>query len=118
MNLLELETDIRQNPAWQDERYNALMGTDAALPHTDLPEEITDITQTLFDDEDSPYTKLIKLESYFRSSGSIPIPSHRERCRTERTLSPIFTDETRILRVFCHGNGDTGPVGKTSPLVW
>lgn len=68
-SLLELETDIRQNPAWQDERYNALMGTDAALPYTDLPEEITDITQTLFDDEDSPYTKLIKLESYFRSSG-------------------------------------------------
>ena len=68
-SLLELETDIGQNPAWRDERYNTLMGTDTALPYTALPEEITGITQTLFDGDDSPYSKLIKLESYFRNSG-------------------------------------------------
>ena len=67
--LMELEQEIERDASYRDNRYNTLLQTNLQLPYDSLPAEITEITETLFQQEDSPYTKLLKLEEYFRSSG-------------------------------------------------
>ena len=66
---MELEREIERDASYRDNRYNTLLQTNLQLPYDSLPAEITEITETLFQQEDSPYAKLLKLEEYFRSSG-------------------------------------------------